>query len=140
MLLFFKYRTRCSQLLCTYSCLKIIFFFSSFLVILCSLCTQEDSPLSFRSCAMPKDCETSDWLAWSPCSKTCRSADLSPGYRVRARSMLQIPISGGKQCPAFEEKEACNIIGNLLPNCPRCGLFALHARRPGASCKCDTPQ
>ncbi|CAL8267595.1 unnamed protein product [Lota lota] len=84
-----------------------------------SLCTHDDSPLTFQSCVMPKDCETSDWSLWSPCSKTCRSADLSPGYRVRARSMAQIPIGGGKECPALKEKEACNIIGDLLPNCPR---------------------
>ncbi|CAL8343145.1 unnamed protein product, partial [Boreogadus saida] len=84
-----------------------------------SLCTQDDSPLTFQSCVMPKDCETSDWSSWSPCSKTCRSSDLSPGYRVRARTMAQIPIGGGKGCPTLEEKEACNIIGDLLPNCPR---------------------
>jgi len=33
--------------------------------------------------------------------------------------MTQIPVGGGQRCAALEEKEACNIIGDLLPNCPR---------------------
>lgn len=87
---------------------------------ICSLCTKDAPPLlTFKSCVMPKDCQTSDWSSWSPCSKTCRSADLSPGYRLRSRIMTQIPAGGGRRCPALEEKEACNIIGDLLPNCPR---------------------
>ncbi|XP_047457726.1 thrombospondin type-1 domain-containing protein 7B isoform X2 [Mugil cephalus] len=84
-----------------------------------SLCAKDGSPLTSRACVMPKDCETSDWSPWSPCSKTCRSADLSPGYRLRSRVMTHVPVGGGKRCPALEEKEACNIIGDLLPNCPR---------------------
>lgn len=86
---------------------------------LCSLCTRDGSPLTFQTCVIPKDCQTSDWSPWTPCSKTCRSTDLSPGYRLRSRMVTQVPIGGGKQCHALEEKEACNIIGDLLPNCPR---------------------
>uniref|UniRef100_A0A672YXA7 Thrombospondin, type I, domain containing 7Ba n=1 Tax=Sphaeramia orbicularis TaxID=375764 RepID=A0A672YXA7_9TELE len=74
------------------------------------LCTKDSSPLTFQTCVMPKDCQTSDWSPWSPCSKTCRSTDLSPGYRVRSRIMTQIPVGGGKRCPPREEKEACNIL------------------------------
>uniref|UniRef100_A0A674ML26 Thrombospondin type-1 domain-containing protein 7A n=1 Tax=Takifugu rubripes TaxID=31033 RepID=A0A674ML26_TAKRU len=84
-----------------------------------SLCTGDGSSLTVQTCVMPKDCQTSDWSLWSPCSKTCRSTDLSPGYRLRSRMVTQIPIGAGKQCPAQEEKEACNIIGDLLPKCPR---------------------
>ncbi|KAK6483033.1 thrombospondin type-1 domain-containing protein 7B-like isoform X2 [Huso huso] len=84
-----------------------------------SLCTQDSAPVTFESCIMPRDCETSDWSPWSPCSKTCRSMDLSPGYRTRTRSLKQIPAGGGEDCPALEEKEACNIGGDLLPQCPR---------------------
>lgn len=90
-----------------------------FLSPCCSLCTQDNSPGTFQSCIMPKDCETSDWSPWSPCSKTCRASDLSPGYRFRTRSRFQAPIGGGKECPTLEEKEACNIIGDLLTHCPR---------------------
>ncbi|XP_062313300.1 thrombospondin type-1 domain-containing protein 7B [Osmerus eperlanus] len=84
-----------------------------------SLCTHDDGPLTFRSCVMPKDCIASNWSSWSPCSKTCRAVDLSPGFRIRTRRVTQIPIGGGRECPTLEEKEACNIIGDLLPNCPR---------------------
>ncbi|MGH0120071.1 UNVERIFIED_CONTAM: hypothetical protein FKN15_062761 [Acipenser sinensis] len=84
-----------------------------------SLCTQDSAPVTFESCILPRDCETSDWSPWSQCSKTCRSMDLSPGYRTRTRSLKQIPAGGGEDCPALEEKEACNIGGDLLPQCPR---------------------
>ncbi|KAG7464148.1 hypothetical protein MATL_G00184190 [Megalops atlanticus] len=84
-----------------------------------SLCIHDNAPVTFQSCVMPRDCETSDWSSWSPCSKTCRAADLSPGYRTRTRSLRLIPIGGGRECPALEEKEACNIVGDLLPKCPR---------------------
>uniref|UniRef100_A0A3B1IIX4 Thrombospondin type-1 domain-containing protein 7A n=1 Tax=Astyanax mexicanus TaxID=7994 RepID=A0A3B1IIX4_ASTMX len=84
-----------------------------------SLCTQDDSPGTFQSCVMPRDCQTSDWSSWTPCSKTCRASDLSPGFRVRSRVITHPAIGRGKECPALEEKEACNIIGDLLPKCPR---------------------
>lgn len=108
----------CSIFLFIYCC----FFF---LVLIYSLCTKDSFPLTFQACVMPKDCQTSDWSSWSPCSKTCRSVDLSPGYRVRSRIITQIPVGGGKLCPALEEKEACHIIGDLLPNCPRQFLKAM---------------
>ncbi|MBN3300954.1 THS7B protein, partial [Amia calva] len=84
-----------------------------------SLCIQDNAPMTFQSCVIPRNCETTEWSSWSPCSKTCRSVDLSPGYRTRTRSMKQVPLGGGRECPILEEKEACNIIGDLLPNCPR---------------------
>ncbi|XP_072253400.1 thrombospondin type-1 domain-containing protein 7B [Leuresthes tenuis] len=87
--------------------------------VMLSLCTKDNSHLTFQACVMPKECQTSDWTSWSPCSKTCRSTDLSPGYRLRSRIMTQIPHGRGKRCPTLEEKEACNIIGDLLPKCPR---------------------
>ncbi|XP_036432693.1 thrombospondin type-1 domain-containing protein 7B [Colossoma macropomum] len=87
--------------------------------VMLSLCTQDDGPGTFQSCVMPRDCQTSEWSSWSPCSKTCRATDLSPGYRVRSRTITQPVIGRGKECPVLEEKEACNIIGDLLPRCPR---------------------
>lgn len=101
--------------------IKISILFCFFLVY--SLCTLDNGPGTFQSCIMPRDCETSDWSAWSPCSKTCRASDMSPGFRVRSRSITQNPIGHGKECPTLEEKEACNIIGDLLPNCPRFVTF-----------------
>lgn len=91
----------------------VVFFYTN------SLCVKDDPPLTYQACVMSKDCHVSDWSAWSPCSKTCQSTDLSPGYSLRSRIMTQIPVGGGRRCPALEEKEACNIIGDLLPNCPR---------------------
>ncbi|KAF4086545.1 hypothetical protein AMELA_G00084780 [Ameiurus melas] len=84
-----------------------------------SLCSQDDEPATFRSCVMLRDCQTSDWSSWSSCSKTCQSSDLSPGYRVRSRTVTQPSVGQGRECPALQEKEACNIIGDLLPKCPR---------------------
>ncbi|KAK7939999.1 hypothetical protein WMY93_003325 [Mugilogobius chulae] len=87
--------------------------------VMLSLCSKPAPPVTFQSCLMPRHCLVSDWSSWSPCSKTCRSSDLSPGFRLRTRTMTQIPVGGGDQCPALEEKEACNILGDLLPSCPR---------------------
>ncbi|XP_053070956.1 thrombospondin type-1 domain-containing protein 7B isoform X2 [Acinonyx jubatus] len=83
-----------------------------------SLCTQDSFPLTVQSCIMPKDCETTEWSSWSPCSKTCRSGSLSPGFRSRSRNVKHIAIGGGKECPELLEKEAC-IVEELLQPCPR---------------------
>uniref|UniRef100_A0A8C6TPE6 Thrombospondin, type I, domain containing 7Ba n=1 Tax=Neogobius melanostomus TaxID=47308 RepID=A0A8C6TPE6_9GOBI len=105
------YQTR--QVRCTRSDGKNV------MLSLCLYLYLNSPPVTFRSCVMPRHCLVSDWSSWSLCSKTCRSSDLSPGFRLRTRIMTQIPDGGGNQCPALEEKEACNILGDLLPNCPR---------------------
>nr|XP_054113645.1 thrombospondin type-1 domain-containing protein 7B isoform X2 [Callithrix jacchus] len=84
-----------------------------------SLCMQESFPLTVQSCIMPQDCETSEWSSWSPCSKTCRSGSLLPGFRSRSRNVKHIAIGGGKECPELLEKEACIVEGELLQLCPR---------------------
>nr|XP_023677065.1 thrombospondin type-1 domain-containing protein 7B-like isoform X1 [Paramormyrops kingsleyae] len=86
--------------------------------VMLSLCVQDASPITHQSCVMPRDCETSDWSPWSPCSKTCRAIDLSPGYRTRTRYVTRPPIGRGVECPFLEGKEACNIFGDSLPSCP----------------------
>ncbi|XP_021575023.1 thrombospondin type-1 domain-containing protein 7B-like, partial [Carlito syrichta] len=84
-----------------------------------SLCMQDSFSLTVQSCIMPKDCETSEWSSWSPCSKTCRSGSLLPGFRSRSRDVKHIAIGGGKECPELLEKEACIVEGDLLRQCPR---------------------
>uniref|UniRef100_A0A673GL56 Thrombospondin type-1 domain-containing protein 7A n=1 Tax=Sinocyclocheilus rhinocerous TaxID=307959 RepID=A0A673GL56_9TELE len=83
-----------------------------------SLCDHDNSPVNFRSCVMPRDCKVSDWSQWSPCSKTCRTSDQSPGFRIRSRSLERATIGGGEPCPALEEKANCNVLDTLLL-CPR---------------------
>uniref|UniRef100_A0AAQ6I9L7 Thrombospondin type-1 domain-containing protein 7A n=1 Tax=Anabas testudineus TaxID=64144 RepID=A0AAQ6I9L7_ANATE len=90
--------------------------------VMLSLCTKDISPLTFQACVMPKDCQTSHWSSWSSCSKTCRSTDLSPGYRLRTRTMTQIPVGGGKRCPALEEKE---FIFDLTSTETKCRILPL---------------
>uniref|UniRef100_A0A5F9DSJ3 Thrombospondin type-1 domain-containing protein 7B n=1 Tax=Oryctolagus cuniculus TaxID=9986 RepID=A0A5F9DSJ3_RABIT len=85
---------------------------------LISLCTQDSFPLTVQSCVMPKDCETTEWSPWSPCSKTCRSGTLSPGFRSRSRNVKHTTLGGGKECPELLEKEAC-MVEELLQPCPR---------------------
>ncbi|XP_054555672.1 thrombospondin type-1 domain-containing protein 7B isoform X2 [Talpa occidentalis] len=76
-------------------------------------------PLTVQSCIMPKDCETTEWSSWSPCSKTCRSGSVSPGFRSRSRNVKHSALGGGKDCPELLEKEACVVVGESLQSCPR---------------------
>ena len=39
----------------------------------------------------PRDCQTSEWTDWGPCSKTCGF-----GEAVRVRRILRHPKRGGK--------------------------------------------
>ncbi|KAM9235501.1 thrombospondin type-1 domain-containing protein 7B [Leptosomus discolor] len=85
-----------------------------------SLCLQDPVPLTFKSCVIAKDCETSEWSAWSACSQTCGWGDLSPGFRSRRRGVRSVAVGAGKQCPELEEREACSAGGKeLLQPCPR---------------------
>ncbi|XP_063067955.1 thrombospondin type-1 domain-containing protein 7B-like [Engraulis encrasicolus] len=86
--------------------------------VMLSLCDHDNAPVNFRTCVMPRDCNVSDWSEWSPCSKTCRTVDQSPGFRTRKRHVIGLQTGEGKECPALEEKEACNLIADLLPLCP----------------------
>ncbi|KAG8520059.1 Thrombospondin type-1 domain-containing protein 7B [Galemys pyrenaicus] len=84
-----------------------------------SLCMPDSFPLTVQSCIMPKDCETTEWSSWSPCSKTCRSGSHSPGFRSRSRNVKHIALGGGKDCPELLEKEACVAVGESWQSCPR---------------------
>lgn len=96
---------------------------TSSVVLLCSyrsLCVQDPVPLTFKSCVIAKDCETSEWSAWSACSRTCGWGDLAPGFRSRRRGVRSVAVGTGKQCPELEEREACSVGGKeLLQPCPR---------------------
>lgn len=85
-----------------------------------SLCVQDAVPLTSKTCVITKDCETSEWSAWSSCSQTCSWGDLAPGFRSRHRSVRSMAMGSGKLCPELEEKEACSTGGReLLKPCPR---------------------
>ncbi|XP_074684661.1 thrombospondin type-1 domain-containing protein 7B isoform X2 [Strix aluco] len=85
-----------------------------------SLCMQDPVPLTFKSCVIAKDCETSEWSAWSACSRTCGWGDLAPGFRSRHRGVRSVAVGTGKPCPELEEREACSVGGKeLLQPCPR---------------------
>ncbi|NXN47599.1 THS7B protein, partial [Rhinoptilus africanus] len=85
-----------------------------------SQCVQDPVPLTFKSCVIAKDCETSEWSSWSACSQTCGWGDLAPGFRSRRRSVRSVAVGAGKRCPELEEREACSAGGKeLLQPCPR---------------------
>uniref|UniRef100_A0A669PYP8 Thrombospondin type-1 domain-containing protein 7A n=1 Tax=Phasianus colchicus TaxID=9054 RepID=A0A669PYP8_PHACC len=85
-----------------------------------SLCVQDAVPLTSKTCVIAKDCETSEWSAWSSCSQTCSWGDLTPGFRSRHRSVRSVAMGSGKLCPELEEKEACSTGGReMLKPCPR---------------------
>ncbi|KAI1237370.1 Thrombospondin type-1 domain-containing protein 7B, partial [Lamprotornis superbus] len=86
------------------------------------LCLQDPVPVTSRSCVMPKDCSTSEWSPWSPCSHSCAWGSLAPGLRSRRRSVRSVAVGAGKPCPQLEEREACSGGGKApLQPCPRYG-------------------
>uniref|UniRef100_A0A8C3K8S6 Thrombospondin type 1 domain containing 7B n=1 Tax=Calidris pygmaea TaxID=425635 RepID=A0A8C3K8S6_9CHAR len=85
-----------------------------------SHCVQDPVPLTFKSCVIARDCETSEWSSWSACSRTCGWGDLAPGFRSRRRGVRSVAVGTGRRCPELEEREACGTGGKeLLQPCPR---------------------
>ncbi|NWX81546.1 THS7B protein, partial [Nothoprocta pentlandii] len=90
---------------------------------LLSLCAQEAVPAALRPCVVARDCETTPWSAWSPCSRSCSAAGPAPGLRSRRRHVAAVALGAGHGCPPLEEKEACGGGGGgggeELQPCPR---------------------
>ncbi|XP_014796606.1 PREDICTED: thrombospondin type-1 domain-containing protein 7B isoform X1 [Calidris pugnax] len=85
-----------------------------------SHCVQDPVPLTFKSCVIARDCETSEWSSWSACSRTCGWGHLTPGFRSRRRGVRSVAVGAGRPCPELEEREACGTGGKeLLQPCPR---------------------
>ncbi|XP_015763716.1 PREDICTED: somatomedin-B and thrombospondin type-1 domain-containing protein-like [Acropora digitifera] len=49
-----------------------------------------------------RDCEVSPWSDWGPCSPRC-----GVGVSQRTRTVLFLPVNGGKECPALIENKGC---------------------------------
>uniref|UniRef100_A0A8C9SY47 Thrombospondin type-1 domain-containing protein 7A n=1 Tax=Scleropages formosus TaxID=113540 RepID=A0A8C9SY47_SCLFO len=86
-----------------------------------SLCRQEDLPVTFQSCIMPRDCVVNEWSAWGPCSKDCYDPNTPEGVRSRIRQVQLLPVGGGTVCPSLEESEPCSPKADEVPPCPTYG-------------------
>ncbi|XP_041329117.1 thrombospondin type-1 domain-containing protein 7B [Pyrgilauda ruficollis] len=86
-----------------------------------SLCLQDPvTPVTSRSCVIPKDCATSEWSPWSACWRSCGWGSLAAGLRSRRRRVRSVAVGAGKPCPELEEREACSGGGKApLQPCPR---------------------
>lgn len=49
-----------------------------------------------------RDCEVSPWSDWGPCSPRC-----GVGVSQRTRTVLFLPVNGGKECPPLIENKGC---------------------------------
>uniref|UniRef100_A0A8D2MJ59 Thrombospondin type-1 domain-containing protein 7A n=1 Tax=Zonotrichia albicollis TaxID=44394 RepID=A0A8D2MJ59_ZONAL len=80
------------------------------------------SPVTSRSCVVPKDCATSEWSPWSRCWRSCGWGSVAAGLRSRRRRVRSVPVGAGAPCPELEEREACSAGGKApLQPCPRYG-------------------
>ena len=74
---------------------------------------EEELPIVEDEEELPVDCDTSEWSAWSECSKSCRDSDGEVVTRRRTRTVVREPAFGGASCGALEEVEVCDV-----PRCP----------------------
>ena len=49
-----------------------------------------------------QDCKVTPWSEWGPCSPRC-----GVGVSQRTRSVLFLPLNGGKECPPLIENKGC---------------------------------
>uniref|UniRef100_A0A8D2MIA5 Thrombospondin type-1 domain-containing protein 7A n=1 Tax=Zonotrichia albicollis TaxID=44394 RepID=A0A8D2MIA5_ZONAL len=94
---------------------SLCFVETSSAVVLCSyhsLCLPDPaSPVTSRSCVVPKDCATSEWSPWSRCWRSCGWGSVAAGLRSRRRRVRSVPVGAGAPCPELEEREACSAGG-----------------------------
>ncbi|XP_069067932.1 thrombospondin type-1 domain-containing protein 7A [Pleurodeles waltl] len=81
-----------------------------------SFCQQDQLPITFQSCVVPKECQVTEWSEWSPCSRTCYMSFPS-GNRTRTRTVTQLPIGSENECPELEETEQCAPAVDGVPAC-----------------------
>ena len=49
-----------------------------------------------------RDCEVTEWSDWGACSPRC-----GVGVSQRTRTVLFLPVNGGKECPPLIENKGC---------------------------------
>lgn len=57
--------------------------------------------------ACPNDCQVTAWSEWSTCSVTETQEGCGHGSRMRSRSIIAMPSTGGSLCPDLVEFEDC---------------------------------
>lgn len=75
-------------------------------IIVCILLVGQQNKEMFQdigSFETPRNCEVSDWSAWSTCDKMC-----SGGSQTRTRTITKNVVSVGIKCPALTESQPCN--------------------------------
>uniref|UniRef100_A0A672MNN6 Thrombospondin type-1 domain-containing protein 7A-like n=1 Tax=Sinocyclocheilus grahami TaxID=75366 RepID=A0A672MNN6_SINGR len=82
-----------------------------------SHCNQQTLPVTYQACVIPKDCEVTEWLDWSACSKECYDLNGRKGQRTRTRQVKQFSVGGGAECPELDESEPCSPQGEGIPPC-----------------------
>jgi uncharacterized protein YegL len=81
--------------------------------------TSEATSCSTQSC--DKDCELSDWTAWSDCSKAC-----DEGTNIRRRTIVELPVGNGV-CPKMDGEERLDQQRcNSFPCQKKAGEVTLH--------------
>lgn len=54
-----------------------------------------------QSCIIPQDCQVSTWSQLKPFNSSCVGPDgaVVPGFMIRTRQVLQLPMGNGLACP-----------------------------------------